>query len=403
VTIRNLVGKLDRAFYRNGTTPDGEPRFAALQVTQKMRTNVTTITGDLCAVKDFFLDAPNGLTFDNGFVEIIDNKIVLSLRSARQRATHAMPYSYTEGATPTLWLRTLNEIWRDDPDKAEKIQTLREFMGACLLNQAARYKKAVILIGEGANGKSVIQKVILAMFKGKAVAAVPPQDMHKEYNKAILSDARINVVDEMPDNDILDAGPVKALISGDAPVPARRIYGTPYNFIPTFGNLFNSNNLPMFKDMSLGFRRRWILLTFNRIFLDHEQDETRAKTIIDQELPAVVAWAIDGAQTLIYRKGYDVPKSSFDMLEHWRETSDTALAYIKECCEPVSLAETSTVGASPGALYVSYVEWAKSNGHEKQMSSMTFYKRLARAGIGADKDMNGKRYALRIKKKSGLR
>ena len=48
----------------------------------------------------------------------------------------------------------LSNFFRDDEDRAEKVQLVREFFGACLLGIAPWYQRGLIGVGVGANGKS---------------------------------------------------------------------------------------------------------------------------------------------------------------------------------------------------------------------------------------------------------
>ena len=400
--VHNLIGKLDGAFYQKGPDENGNERFGALKVKAQLRVSVSKIMYDESTKREFFDNAANGLTFTNGFVEIKDNTIVLTKQDPNQRSTHCLPYAYETGSMPALWLQTLKEIWQNDEDQADKIQLLREFMGICLMNRAGMYQKALILLGEGSNGKSVIQKIIRALFTGKAIAAVPPQEMSKEYNRAKLADARINIVAEMPDNEILDSAPVKAMISADIPIMARRIYGEPFDFLPMFGNIFDANTLPMFRDMSHGFKRRWLILTFNRRFEESEQDKTRAETIINQELASVAAWALDGARDLLYRGQYGEPMSSIQAVTEWREGSDACFVFLNDCCEKLTVTDTEKLGALPGDLYSAYAAWSRRNGHDRPLTSMHFYKRVSRLGYKPVHTKFGNKYPLKLKKVAKL-
>ena len=64
-------------------------------------------------------------------------------------------------ATCPRFLTFLDDIFRDDLDKQQKIDFLQEWFGYCLIPDTSQHK-FVWLVGRGGNGKSVLLSVLVA-------------------------------------------------------------------------------------------------------------------------------------------------------------------------------------------------------------------------------------------------
>ena len=282
----------------------------------------------------------------------------------------------------------LGSLFDGDLDAADKVEALREFIGASLLGIASTYQRAFVFVGDGANGKSTILKIISALFSGELVTAISPQDMGQEYRRAMLSRSRLNIVSELPEADIMDSAAIKAIVSGDR-ITARAIRCDPFTFEPRCGNVFAANSLPSVRDSSDGFWRKWIVLEFRRTFAVSEQDTELADRIIATELDQIASWAIDSTEPLTARKHYTEPASSRAALAEWRSSADTVYRYLSERTKP---GESWTPAQT---LYRDYCQWCQRNGH-KNPSSAKFGRRLKSLRVEKKRTKNGVEYARSI-------
>ena len=295
-----------------------------------------------------------------------------------------MDFDFSYGHVPHKFIDTLKSCFKDDADADQKVALLQQFIGLCLLGGATKYQKGLILLGAGANGKSTVQKIIGALFANNLISAIPPQDMSQEYRRAMLADSRLNLVNELPEAEILASESVKAMISGDLMV-GRHIRQSPFEFIPKAGHIFAANALPGVRDMSLGFWRRWLVLTFNRTFKKHEQIPGLAEGIIQSELPAIASWALEGAAHA-YANGYTIPPSSKMAIEKWRSEADQVATFLKY------LYEGELEDREPASkIYNDYCLWASNSGH-RHMSAVKFAKRLHQLGVEKIRTKQGNFY-----------
>ena len=327
-----------------------------------------------------------GLCFRNGFATVGDAGVELRPHSPRWRATCGLPLEYESGRRPGRFLGFLASCFLGDPDAPDKVAFLQEFVGACLLGRATTFQRGAILIGGGSNGKSTFQKVVRALFRGKTITAIPPQDLEQEYRRAMLAASRINMVSELPEADILESGPVKAAITGDEMI-GRHIRDSPFNFHPRAGHLYSANTLPNVRDLTEGFFRRWLILEWNRRFEKGTEDPNLADRIVADELDGVAAWALEGAVRLERVGRYTEPESSRSAVQEWRRNADPVSAYLtSRCVWPVVEGTTPTTGATE--LYNDYARWTGLNGHLK-VSSTKFGTRLRALGVETSRGKGG--------------
>jgi putative DNA primase/helicase len=318
--------------------------------------------------------------------------------SPEHRARTGYPFTY-DRRSPTRFLAFLESVWRDDADKDEKIALVQEFGGACLIGNATTYQRAIVSKGAGANGKGVTTQILVAAMPPESTTAIPPQEMGNEYRRAMLAGKRLNVVNELPEADIIDSEAFKAVVAGD-PIVGRHIRQPPFTFQPVAGHFFAANRLPGTNDLTHGFWRRLVVLEFNRSFTtDPARNPHLAREIIDTELPAIVSWLLEGAVRLMREREYTVPASHSQAVAEWRRNADQVAQFVEERTRPLGAGEALGEGASD--LYAAYRQWAIQNGH-RPVAANKFGSRMSDLGRPSEHTKHGNRYPLVVKQGEGL-
>lgn len=356
-----------------------------------------------CSRLGYFDEAPAGIAFKNGFLLVDAEAKTVRLVPATQdhRVRVRYEFDYVAGGKPTRFLAALDRYFRSDPDKAQKIACIQEFVGASIVGIATAFQKAVVLRGPAGNdGKSTLAKILIKAVPGNAVAAVPPQKFDNDYSRASLDGVLLNVVFELPEGDLLDAAPLKALFVGD-PMQARNPYQRPFDLRSRAGHLFVCNRLFRVKDPDSAFRRRWIIIDFNDPLGPEEIDASFVEQVVAEEIQAIVSWAIEGLARRLQAKDYTIPPSSVAAVNEWLREHDTLGAFMSECVAVLDTQERSSRDAWTKAtpLYAEYAAWAKANGHPP-MSSSTFGSRLKLRLTLKPKDCersDGNYYPVRLK------
>ena len=99
--------------------------------------------------------------------------------------TTQLPIAYDENARAQRFESFLEEIFAPDQDRVEKMILVCEAIGYSLLS-SCEYEKFFLLIGPGANGKSVLMEIVAAMVGPNHVSAVQPSQFDNRFQRAHL-------------------------------------------------------------------------------------------------------------------------------------------------------------------------------------------------------------------------
>jgi P4 family phage/plasmid primase-like protien len=346
--LQAMTGKLQALV---GHGKDGSPVYKTVPVQAKLVKSVISLLRER---RDNGLWSPvPGVATRLGLLRVVDGAVAVVPHSPSHHATFSVPYDVDLEAQPTLWLKSLRQMFEGTPEAEQKIQALGEFLGAALMGDAPRYAKALVLHGAGANGKSVVAETIMQLFPAEAVTSIAPQDLPHEYRKAQLATSRLNVVTEMPDAAILSSEAFKAVVSGDM-TSGRHPHGRVFNFRPTAAHLFACNQLPSTADHSAGFWRRWIVLDFKRQFMGPDANP-RLRDELEGEHGAIMAWALRCYCQLQARGHYEEIQDG--VLQNWRTSSDSVALWIQS-----SQAVDATTTTHVSVAFGSYKRWAEEHG-----------------------------------------
>ena len=376
VLPQHVVQQLVRSWDGQAIVSDAKKPLK-LRVSLRMTRDVY---GMVCAARHaegYFGANVEGLTMRNGFVRAGPDGVSLEPWAPEQRSTVAMPYEYTPGAQPRAFLSMLAGCFAPDGDEERdgKVQLLREWIGAALLGRATVYQQAVVLFGERAsNGKSEVLRVIRALFPPDAVSAIPPQLFGDPVALVDLSKARLNMVGEMEEGEILQTAGLKSVIAGEQ-LRACQKYALAFTFTPAAGHVFSANALPSVRDKTDGFWRRWVVLPFNRRFSGGEVEREIGRRVIGQELGEIASWVVEGYAQLARRGAYEPTPQCLEALAEWRGNADNVAKWVAEHC---TRGETWTPARE---LFHAWQRWALGGGYKVTLTEVTFAKRLRYLGI----------------------
>jgi putative DNA primase/helicase len=194
-------------------------------------------------------------------------------------------------------------------------------------------QKAVLLLGEGANGKSVFL-TLLIKFLGKE--NVSTLSLHKlesdKFAVARLVGKLANLGMDLPTKALAGTSMFKNLTGGDC-VSAERKYEASFEFQPFVRLLFSANSAPRSEDSTHGFFRRWLVIPFTRTF-DESGPETVPRAVLDArlsqpaELSGLLNRALDALPTI--REGrFTESASTRAALEEFRATTDPLAVWLE--------------------------------------------------------------------------
>lgn len=291
--------------------------------------------------------------------------------------TRMFPFRYDAEADCPLWDRFLREVSYGDESWAA---LLEEWFGYHL-DPSLHLEKFAIFLGDGANGKSVVLRVLEAMLGTDACTAIPLNRIGDRFQAGRLHGAMANIVGDLEAIDKTDEGLIKQLVSGDR-VTGEFKNRNPFTFTPRARHTFACNTLPRFRDTSDGLWRRILLVPFNYTVPEDRRDTKLADKIIARELPGVFNWALAGAVRLHRNGRFSQCQVVEDMLASYKNSCNTVAAFVREVCviEPIRT-------VSKQMLYDRYCEWCRRNGHPYPLSQARFGRELYRVvpGLGNER------------------
>jgi putative DNA primase/helicase len=258
-------------------------------------------------------------------------------------------------------------------------ESLRRFVQravGCSLTGDVSEQALLFLHGAGANGKSTLINVILALLGEYGQQAAPELLTAKAGTHptelADLKGTRFAACVEVEDGRRLAESLVKQLTGGDR-IKARFMRQDFFEFDPTHKIFLAANHKPTIRGTDHGIWRRIKLVPFEVTISKEEQDPSLFEKL-RQELPGILAWAVKGCLDW-QEHGLDEPEEVRKATDAYRAEMDVLAAFLDECCMLSPSARTRAK-----ALYAAYRGWCEANGEhaEKQKS---FGMRLTERGF----------------------
>ena len=208
---------------------------------------------------------------------------------------YVLPFDYDEHEACPQWDKFIEDI---TVGKEELVNVLQEFMGLCLgFVDPTLVQKSAILIGSGANGKSVYLNILKRLLGDKNYSVVPLSEASANRTaRTALVSKMANITEETPKGAFLDSSFFKDIVSGGE-VEAHKMYHGPFKFKSTAKIIMACNDMPRLTDVSNGMLRRILLIPFNRTFDKAEQDPLLSRKLED-ELSGIFNWALVGLRRL---------------------------------------------------------------------------------------------------------
>ena len=183
-------------------------------------------------------------------------------------STVQLPVQYDASADCPAWKKFIEEVFPRDA------LALPWEVAAWLMIPYTSIQKAVLLLGEGANGKSTFLEA-LTRFIGKP--NVTNLSLHRlesdRFSVARLVGRLANICPDLPSAHLAGTSVFKALTGGDVMTGERKFVDS-FEFEPFARLVFSANQPPRSEDNSAGFFRRWLVVPFTRTF-----DETNGKVV----------------------------------------------------------------------------------------------------------------------------
>jgi P4 family phage/plasmid primase-like protien len=189
------------------------------------------------------------------------------------------------------WEAFLDQMLEGDSDR---IALLQEWFGYNL-SASTHLQRMLLMLGQGANGKSVVLHVLRQLVGPANVSAVPLDVLFSRFQLTHTRGKLVNIVTEHGDAAV-DEQRLKAYVDGSVMYSDRK--GLPgVEFLPTAKLIIAANQFPGFSDTSNGIWRRLLIIPFN-VTIDPSQQNPFLAESLEEELSGIFHWALLGRDRL---------------------------------------------------------------------------------------------------------
>lgn len=320
------------------------------------------------------LETPeNFINVKNGYLNLNDLK--LEPHTDDFEFLSQLETEYDPSATCSMWLDFLNQTFADDP---QKIWVIQEFFGYCL-TPLTIYEKALILVGNGANGKSVILNVLKGFVGNDNCCHVAFEQFKDNFYLAHFFQKMVNISTETNAKTQIYEARFKQLVTGES-ITASVKYGHPFSFNNTAKLAFSFNEMPHVDDKTYAFYRRLLPVYCNIEIPEDKQDKELTGKLL-KERSGILNWAIEGLNRLRKNNGFTMPKSVRDAIEDYRADNNPVLGFVDEAC-----VVRPDLTIAKGTLYSAYKKYCEDHGY-MATSDKKFGKQLKLATKNQAKDL----------------
>jgi P4 family phage/plasmid primase-like protien len=341
--------EMDEVFIQNFAQENYNPKPTAAQVQEFLsliyRTNV---------VKEDWFDkqSENKINLSNGVLDVLSHEF--SSHDKKFGFKYCLPHEYNPSATSPVFDNFMDEI---TVGRTELKNILLEYMAYSISGMPYIYHKALMLSGEGSNGKSTFLSILKKLAGSDAYSSIMLNELDQEYKRAYLVGKLFNVAEETPVKSLDDSSWFKVLSAGGSYM-AREIYKKPVNVVSNKTKLIMAcNELPEMSDFSEGFIRRLIIVPFDAYFGKGKADP-KIEEKLTLELSGIFNQVLVAHKRLITQNGFTESKIVDDTISEYRTDQNTVVAWFEERVV-VSNEEKDSITVREG--YLDYVSWCSSS------------------------------------------
>jgi len=240
----------------------------------------------------------------------------------------------------------------------DQIPIAQEMFGYCLLREYPIHK-SMVLLGEGANGKSTFLNLLSTFLGSENCSHATLQQLCEgKFELAQLYGKLANICDDLPSEGLKSVGNFKNL-TGNAPIMAQYKHKTPFDFLNTAKMLWACNKLPQASEDTIAYYRRFVILLMNKYFLDEKADiRLLDKLTTPSELSGLLNYALEGLKRLLAQGRFSSSTTIEQTRQQYIRTADSCLAFIEE----TTIIDTDPdVALSDEIIYSNYVNFCRNN------------------------------------------
>ncbi len=294
---------------------------------------------------------PNYVAFENGILDYQTGNM-LSF-SPELVMTNQIRCNYNPEAKSVLMDQTLDRVCCNDPAVR---QLILEMIGYCFY-PSAEYQKAFVLIGEGANGKSVVLDCIKAVLGEQNYSVLDLSETGDRFSTAMLYGKLANLGDDISDEFLQGSTSAlfKKIVTGNS-IKAENKGQDPFMFKPHCTLIFSANEMPRSKDRTGAVQRRLVMIPFLAKFSEDDPDHDphiTQKLTQREPLEFLASEAVKAFRGVLERGRFTQPEIVKKEEQAYELLNNPIKAFIEERGEELILNQ------STGKVYEDYKEYLR--------------------------------------------
>ncbi|HBF4487340.1 TPA: DNA primase [Clostridioides difficile] len=372
--------------YKDGIYVDGQARIEAEMINNisnlnKAKRSEVLSYLNLLISENTSMSEANLIAFKNGIYNIVDDSFIEF--SPEFIITNKVNWNYNPGAYSKLVDKTMNKLSCGD---FEIRMLLEEVVGYCFYRRN-ELRKAFILTGDKANGKSTYLDMIKTLLGDENTSALDLKELSDRFKTAELFGKLANIGDDIGDEFIANPAIFKKLVSGDR-VNVEKKGQNPFDFNNYSKFLFSANNIPRIKDKTGAVLDRLIIIPFNASFSVKDKDfdpYIKYKLREQEAIEYLINLGLEGLKRVLKNRKFTVPDKVKKEILEYEEVNNPILGFFKE----VDKIENE----STKEIYRKYQEYCILNGLQP-ISNIEFSRQVVKKfGYEVkDKRIQGKKY-----------
>jgi putative DNA primase/helicase len=266
------------------------------------------------------------INVENGFLNVRTRQ--LFPHSPDLLSTIRIPVTFDPQGTCSEIDKFIGEVFPEDA-----IPLAWEILGD-LVTPDRSVQKAICLLGEGGNGKSVFLDLATRFLGAENVCHLSLQRLEADrFSAARLYGKLANICTDLPGDRLSSSAMFKAITGCDR-ITAEVKYRDSFEFTPFARLLFSANRLPASSDASQAYFDRWLIVPFANRFR-HTRREIPRRILewtlcSPAELSGALNKALDGLERV--RKGFRFtePRGSRALVRKYQAATDLLTVWLDE-------------------------------------------------------------------------
>lgn len=263
------------------------------------------------------------IAFSNGVYDIETDELLQF--SPCYIITNKIDHLYVKNTDPNIVDETLDKLTQKDPSLRE---LLEEVIGYTFYRRN-ELRKAFVLLGEKANGKSTYLDMINTLLGYDNTAALDLAELGDRFKTAELHNKLANIGDDIGDTFVANPAIFKKLVAGDR-VNAEKKGQDPFDFSNYSKLLFSANDMPRIKDRTGAVINRLVIVPFNARF-DKSADDydpyIKYKLRKEECMERLVTLGIRGLKRVLKNQQFTIGDKVKNEIEEYNKNNNPILLF----------------------------------------------------------------------------